>query len=248
MNQSFSFAYCLTLAAGMLATSPSANAQTAPAPQLPPPPSHGEWVINYKRETARNPDPKSEDGLLDPSQVTGRIEKRDYTVNGELGRCITHYSDGKTVAMYIVGRIGVEENPQDPTDLILDNFSFPLMDAEEFLKHYPGLEWVRPELYKGTVSFHDIPCHFFAEEASPLPEISATPLLNPPSDPACGRQAWFGMDGRPLAYKDRDLTATFTFKAPDAVSSILLPERFRAKFQRYFEASSHGKLEANEKQ
>ena len=44
------------------------------------------------------------------------------------------------------------------------------------------------------------------------------------------------MDGRPLAYKDRNITATFTHKPADSVPPVEVPERFLAKAKRYLDS------------
>lgn len=232
-------AICLLALVGIVIISHPSVAQQPSSPVLPPPPPRAAWEISYKNEQSRKPAPQSQSALIVPSQTTAEIKSCDYTLDGELGKSVTRYNDGKSVTVYTMGSVGVGENPQDPKDLVITDFSSPWMAQGEFRKRYPGLDWVRPGIYKGVVEYRGAPCHYFVEGNAPQEASVAAPveaLVNPQAIHEQGRQAWFGMDGRPVAYMDRSSTATFTFKPEDSVPSIEVPERFFSVAQRYLDS------------
>ncbi len=145
-------------------------------------------------------------------------------VSGPIGKCVTHYGDGRTATAYIIDSIGVEENSRNPQDLIINDFSSP--GRTEFLKSYPALTWVRAKHYRGVVEFQGVPCHYFFEGNVTETEI-------PGSESSLGREAWFGMDLRPVACKERDLLAMFVFRSSDFPVSLEIPEQVRAKVRHY---------------
>jgi hypothetical protein len=236
-----SYARCLPVIAGMLSLCHPAAAQQPSPPTLPPPPSRAAWEVSYKKNAPPRKPSKKDQAELVPQNVPAEIKSRDYTVNGELGRAVTRYSDGKSVTMYAIDQLVAFENPQDTNDIVIASFSALWIAQEEFRKQYPGLDWVVPSLYKGKVEINGTSYHYFAEEeaapAAPAPgaATSETPTAPQPISPT-GRQAWFGMDGRPASYKDRIGTATFTFKSADEIPSIEVPQRFRAVIQRYMDS------------
>jgi hypothetical protein len=242
MNRILPSTRWLQLAAAALFALPAA-AQTPPAPPaLRPPPERGAWTVSYKSvKPARQPDRASpDDVMVDASAATAEVKRRDFTVNGQIAKCVTHYTDGKTVTAYVFGLLGVMENPGDPKDLVVSDFSSPWMAGGDFRTRYPGLEWVRPQHYKGTAMLGKVLCHYFAEGKAPPPAPGKDQDIMPdPEDFAIGgREAWLTADGRPLQSKDASATSTYSFKPADADAAIEVPERFKNKARRYIKALS----------
>jgi hypothetical protein len=231
----------LPLAAACLLPAEAA-AQTGPPPALKPPPERGAWTVRYKTEKEKEkpkPAAATDDVMVDVSAAAPEIRKVEYVTNGKVARRVTYYSDRTTITAFILDSLGVEENPANPKQLVIGDFNSPWMAGGDFLRRYPGLEWVKPQFYRGVVKLDEIPCHHFVEgEARPAPPSDADDVM--PVDPSemrlGGREAWITADGRPLATKHGNVSTTFTFKPADEVPVIEIPERFRAKVQRYLEA------------
>jgi hypothetical protein len=231
----------LPLAAACLLPAEAA-AQTGPPPALKPPPERAAWTVRYKTEKEKEkpkPAAATDDVMVDISSAAPEIRKVEYATNGKVGRRVTYFSDRTTITAFVLDSIGVHENPADPKDIVISDFSSPWMAGGDFLRRYPGLEWVKPQFYRGVVKLDEIPCHHFVEgEAPPASPSGADDVM--PVDPSAlsvgGREAWITGDGRPLAAKNGNVTTTFTFKPADEVPVIEIPERFRAKAQRYFES------------
>ncbi|MCX6846133.1 MAG: hypothetical protein NTU84_06165 [Verrucomicrobia bacterium] len=230
----------------------SAFAQNSPvqstAPKLRKPPTRGAWVITYKSDKpkeAPTPSTGSEGGVMvntAASASADEVKSRHYTVDGKLAKCVTHYSKGKTITGYIMNMIGIRERPDDPKDLVLDHLSSPYLVGSDFRTHFVGLEWVRPENYKGVVVIGEVRCHYFAEGPPPKALPSTTSIFSATdfsSLPGTGnREAWVTEDGLPRQTKEGAVTATYTFKSPDAVGTIDVPDKFRAVLQAYLDSLS----------
>jgi hypothetical protein len=236
------------LAAAVLLVLPAA-AQTPPAPPaLRPPPERGAWTISYKNDKPKQsaaPPARSGDAfMVNPAAFApaAEVKSRQYTINGKLAKSLTLFSDGKTLTVYIVGMFGIRERAEDPKDLVLDHLSSPFFAGSDFRTHFPGLEWVRPEKYKGVVKLGDLRCHYFAEGAPPAQPLSNMSVFSVPNrsnlSGTGGREAWFTEDGFPRQTKEGSLTATYTFKSADDVGPIDVPERFIAEARRYIESLS----------
>lgn len=225
---------CLPLAGAL--------AQSKP-PALKPPPERGAWTVQYKNEKKPEkpkPPAANNDVMVDPSTSASarEIQKIEFATNGKVARSVTYYSDRTAITAFVLDSIGVEENPANPKDIVISDFTSPWMAGGDFLRRYPGLEWVKAQFYRGVVKLDEIPCHYFVEgEAAPAPPKAADHVM--PVDPSemrvGGREAWITADGRPLAAKNGNVTTTYTFKPADEVPVIEIPERFGAKVQRYME-------------
>jgi len=242
----------LTLVSAGSAMSQQAPAIAAPAPQ-------SAWVVSYKSdkqpEKKAAADPTS--GMVASSGNSWELKSREYTLNGKVARSVTRYTDGKTVTAFALSGIGVQENPTDTTDLIVDNFSSPWMVQGDFRRSYPGLAWILPAYYKGIVDYKGTLCHYFAEDvAPPAPTVNAdvavaakvdikpnldmsknSGMANPTKMSKGGGEAWIAVaDMRPVATKTGELTATFSHTPTDSVETITVPERFLAKAQAYLDS------------
>jgi len=223
--------------------------QTNKPPELKPPPERAAWTVRYKDEKeAQKPAEASDDMLADPAGDAPQIRKIEYAINGKVGRRVTYYSNRTTKTAFVLDSLGVQEHSQDPKYLVINDLTLPWMAREDFRRRYPGLEWVKPQFYRGVVTLDEISCHHFVEPPPPQPP--------PPSEGAenemlvsdveiwtGGRMAWIGLDGRPLAAKEGTITSTFVFKPADEVPVIEIPERFRAKVLRYLESLSPQNLQ-----
>lgn len=218
------------------------SAQTSqPAPQPPalrPPANPSAWTVQYKSEADKKPKQTAdaEDGAAiesaETAPATPKIKKVEFVINGKIGRSIATYSDGTTRTAFVFGSLGVEENPSDPKDLVINDFSSPQMVGGDFMRRYPGLEWVKPKFYRGVVEFGDTQCHHFAEEvpAQSSPSSREGEMTILPSEMLVGnREAWIAKNGRPLATRQGTETASYTYLPTNEVPVINIPDRFRAK-------------------
>ncbi|MCX6970670.1 MAG: hypothetical protein NTV93_11060 [Verrucomicrobia bacterium] len=229
-----------------------AVAQTSQVPPKPPklqsPPKRGAWVITYKNDKPKQspaPPARSGDGMMvNPAAFApaAEVKSRQYTVDGKLAKSVTLYSDGKTITGYIIDMIGVRERTDDPKDLVLDHLSSPYLAGADFRTHFPGLEWVRPENYKGVVEIGEVRYHYFAEGPAPSAPPSTTSVFSAPDfsslPGAGGREAWITEDGFPRQTRDGSVTATYAFKPADAIGTIDVPESFRAAVQAFLDSLS----------
>ncbi len=226
-------------------------AQTAPT--LASPPARSAWVVKYKYDSpAQKKAPATfVNGMSAPMATLSQVKSREFTINDKIARSVTRYDDGKTVTAYILGGIGVRENPLETTDLIVDQLSSALMAQSDFRRSYPGLEWVLPSHYKGIVEYKGNPCHYFQKVPTPSPAdkiakqesedinsiMSSDRAMSDPTLFSQGEgEAWIAADGRPVAAKVGAVTSTFTHAATEAVETITPPERFVAKAQAYFDS------------
>jgi len=246
MNRSLLTA--LLLAAACLAPAGGA-AQTGQPPTLQRPPERGAWTVRYENEkepAKPKPAASTDDVMADPAAAAPEIRKVEYTTNGKVGRRVTYYSDRTTITAFILDSIGVEQNPASPKQIVVSDSAGMSFAGGDFRRRYPGLEWVKPQFYRGVVTLDEIPCHHFAEgepPPAPPPDADDVMVVDPSETRSRGREAWIAGDGRPLAAKDGNVTTTFTFKAADEVPDIEVPERFRAKVLRYLESLSPQNLQ-----
>ena len=249
MNKSLCIVLLLSAA---LLPAATALAQTgAPAPNPPklrPPPARSAWAISYKSDKPQDrpaAPTTSGDGMMvkeatfvAPAEVT----RRQYTIDGKLGKSVTRYSDGKTITGYIIDMIGIRERTDDPDDLVLDQLSSPYFASHDFRTHFPGLQWVRPEYYKGVAEIENVPYHYFAEGP---PSTAATATKSEFDAPNLsdfsggqGREAWITAEGFPRQTKEGHVTATYTFKPADEIDPIKVPEKFLAVVRALFDSLS----------
>jgi len=229
-----------------------AVAQTSQVPPKPPklqsPPRRGAWVITYKNDKPKqspSPPARSGDGIMVNAAAfapAAEVKSRQYTVDGKLAKSVTLYSDGKTIIGYIIDMIGVRESTDDPKDLVLEHLSSPYLAGADFRTHFSGLEWVRPENYKGVFEIGEVRCHYFAQGPTSSALPSTTSVFSVPDfsshSGAGGREAWITEDGFPLQTRDGSITATYTFKPADAIGTIDVSERYRAAVQAFLDSLS----------
>ena len=228
---------CLLAAGAFAQTNPPASNP----PEVKRPPARGAWTITYQNEKEKEiskPPTEAEGGMVNLASVAPKIKKCDYTSNGNIGRCVTVFSNGTTVTAFVLGSIGVLENPSNPKDLVVSDFTSPWMAGGDFLRSYTGIEWVRPQFYRGVVKLGDTLCHLFVEDPPPPPPAPSTNAAGAMADPSIlirvgGRKAWIADDGRPLATKIGTVTATYSHKSADAVPDIQIPDQIRAKARAY---------------
>lgn len=232
MNRILVIALLLLPAAVSAQTTPPASSP----PALRPPPNPGVWTIHYKVEKAQQKnESEAESDTVggDPVSRTPKIKQIEFAINGKIARSIATYTDGTTRTAFVFDSIGVQENPADPKDLVINDLSSPWMAGGDFLRRYPGLEWIKPKFYRGVVKLGETDCHYFAEDAPPPPPPTsgdAQDLMIPSADLFLGnRQAWISNDGHPLATKIGTETATYTYLPANEVPVIQIPEAFRAK-------------------
>ena len=242
----------LLFGAALLATADvlaQVNVVASNPPKLRPPPTRGAWVISYKSdkpEKASAPSMESGNGMMVSAAAfapSEEVTSRQYTVDGKLAKSVTRYSGGKTVTGYIIDMVGVRERADDPDDLVLDQLSSSYFAGSDFRTHFPGLEWVRPEHYKGVVELEKVRYHYFAEgspppaAASSVKSIFDRPDLSDFSGGA-GREALLTDEGWPRQTKEGGVIATYTFKSADAIEPISVPEKFHAVVQAFFDSLS----------
>lgn len=241
----------LVLVATLAACSAHAQQKSA-APTLASPPTKGSWTITYKDKTEKDKTEKkpkplaaSESMNVLESQTSAKVTKQVFSVDGERAKCVTHYSDGKTVSAIIFGSLGIIENPDDPGDLYVENYSVDYFSGGNFRNRFIGLEWVRPESYKGTVELDDVICHYFKETGNSAASLGGTRSVTAPQNAYIngGREAWLLGNGLPVQVKDRGILQKYTFRPPGEVAAIDVPPRFLEKARRYL-ASMNPKEEA----
>lgn len=232
MNKNLLFAL-LVLPIGAPAQTSS---PTSRPPALQPPANPSAWTVQYQDEKDESSNQRREPGAeaeaRSAASTIPKITKIEFAIKGKVARSIATYSDGTTRTSFVFDSIGVQENPGDPTDIIINDFSSPWMTGGDFLRRYPGLEWVRPKFYRGVVQLGEVACHHFAEDApaAPAPASDDDAMMPLPSEMLVGnREAWISMDGRPLATKQGTEIATYTYRPTGQVPTIEIPERFRAK-------------------
>lgn len=220
-----------------------AGAQEAKPPALQPPPTPGGWTVRYKDQAPKSRPQSAELGtggeMVTEAAPVATIERADYTVDGNMGKCVLHYSDGGKAMAIVVNGISVQQNPFNPDDLVISNFSTFGASGTDFTREYPGLAWILPEFYKGIVELGEMTCHYFAEgEAPPQPKRSADDVMLGPDDvttPLGGREAWLDAAGRPVQTKEGTVIATYKFHPASQVGPIEIPAKFKAKFLAYME-------------
>jgi len=226
-------------------------AQTAP--KLASPLPRSAWVVEYKYDspTSKNVPTTVAKGMEVPAQAPAQVKSREFTLNDNVARSITRYTDGKTVTAYMLNGICVRENPLETTDLILEELSAGWMVQSNFRRSYLGVDWVTPANYKGIVEYKGAPCHYFQKVSTssgsePAQKngsenmniiMNSGRAMNEPSlfDQREG-EIWIAADGRPVTAKVGNVTSTFTHVRAEAVETITVPARFVAKVQAYAES------------
>ncbi len=225
----------LALAAG------GAHAQKSGPPPLSSPPARGAWTVSYDEKVPKKEEPSqaSETGGMSVAQDASVVTKREFSVDGEKAKCVTHYSDGRKLSAFVLGSLGIVENPDKPGDLYVENYAVAYFSTSDFRRNFVGLEWVRPASYKGVVDLDGVKCHYFHETGdSPASAGGQAPAGPRNSYLAAtgGREAWLLGNGRPLQARDRGIVAKYTFQPPGEVAAIDIPARFQEKAQRYLDA------------
>jgi len=241
----------LLLSAALLPAAPSLAQKSTSAPNAPklrPPPARSAWVVTYKSDKPKErpaAPSQSGDGIMVGEAAfvaSAEVTRRQYTIDGKLAKSVTRYSDGKTITGYIIDMFGIRERTDDPDDLVLDDLASPYFAASDFRTHFPGLQWVRPEYYKGVVEIENVPYHYFAEGLAPAAATAPGSEFDPPdffnSAGAQGREAWITGNGLPHQSREGQITATYTFKPADEIEPIKVPEKFLAVARAFFDSLS----------
>lgn len=231
----------LLIAIGMfsLAATPSGTAQAPTGPKilLAPLPDQAVWTIRYTYQKAVKEivSEKKEDlaaESLELSDLT-RPEKVRFTVKNPVSSRIVDIEGGTKEEAYYLGNFEFKISPRDKEVMKSNLASYPNAD-QLFRKRFPGVDWVKPQLFVKVEETHGEPCAYF-RDGSPVKYDPNSEQMDDVIDASKYeiREAWFSIrTGLPVAFKAGGNLGKYDFE-PAQNAQVQIPAAIRAKMHEH---------------
>jgi hypothetical protein len=234
-----------SLAAGLPG---NAQAPTGPKILLAPPPDQAVWTIRYtyQKAVAEIVSEKKEDlaaKSLELSDLT-RPEKVRFTIKNPVSSRIVDIEGGTKEEAYYLGNFEFRISPRDKEVLTSNLESYPSAD-QLFRKRFPGVDWVKPQLFVKVEEAHGEPCAYF-RDGSPAKFDPNSEKMDDVIDNSkyAIREAWFSVrTGLPVAFKAGGDLGRYTFE-PEQNAQVQIPAAIRAKMNEHAAYESYQKKRA----
>lgn len=215
----------------------TAQAPTGPKILLVPPPDQAVWTIRYTYQKAVTEivSEKKEDlaaKCLELSDLT-RPEKVRYTVKNPVSSRIVDIEGGTKEEAYYLGNFEFRISPRDKEVLKSNLASYPNAD-QLFRKRFPGVDWVKPQLFVKVEEAHGEPCAYF-RDGSPAKFNPNSEEMDDVIDASKYeiREAWFSIrTGLPVAFKVDGNLGKYNFE-PTQNAQVQIPAAIRAKMNEH---------------
>ena len=230
-----------SLAAGLFAliSAMSVQAQAPAGPKiiLAPPAGQAVWSIRYTygkplKEIAEE---KKEDlaaKSLEMSDLT-RPDKVRFVIKNPVSSRIVDVEGGAKQEAYYFGNFEFRIAPKTQEVLMTDLDSYPSAD-QLFRKRFPGVDWVKPNLFVRIEDARGEPCAYF-RDGNPAKLDPKSEKMDDIIDASKYqiREAWFSVKtGLPVAFKVGDTLAKYAFE-PAQDADVKIPPSVRDKINEY---------------
>lgn len=215
----------------------TAAAQTGPRIVLQPPASAAYSVTLRQGKAAEKP--KDDNPEIAVDSGNGDDAKRtviSVEITGETARATTKAADGKTTEVFMFRELFLrfDESTKKVRPYKFDQYAPADM---RFTRSFPGIDWVKPAMFKGKVDRNGKPCLHFVQEAgtgekAPLNKDDQLAYDN--RHAAQRREAWFdAATGLPIAFKDGPLEGSYRHDGP-AKQQVKLPKPYLDAVKHYY--------------
>jgi hypothetical protein len=226
----------------------NAQAPTGPKILLAPPPDQAVWTIRYTYQKAVTEivSEKKEDlasKSLELSDLT-RPEKVRFTIKNPVSSRIVDIEGGTKEEAYYLGNFEFRISPRDKEVLTSNLDSYPSAD-QLFRKRFPGVDWVKPQLFVKVEEAHGESCAYF-RDGNPAKHDPNSEKMDDVIDNSkyAIREAWFSVrTGLPVAFKAGGDLGKYTFE-PAQNAQVQIPAAIRAKMNEHAAYEAYQKKRA----